>query len=155
MKIGNSLSFRTGRKRPVWSWPFNHFQFTSSIFNQSQPNSTLNLLPSILLVWLWIVEQFAGNEGRTSATDLWAIPPFFLDFLEWWLENTKRSEFEASIWFLFPLDCSQEGYSLVTNSRSTVCNSAQTVECGRKFRNLEGMGWLVTCFFIVGLYNFE
>jgi hypothetical protein len=45
---------------------------------------------------------------------------------------------------------SQEGYSLVTNSHSTVFNSIQTVGDGRKFRNVEGMGWFVTCLFIVG-----
>uniref|UniRef100_A0A183BKK5 Aa_trans domain-containing protein n=1 Tax=Globodera pallida TaxID=36090 RepID=A0A183BKK5_GLOPA len=43
-------------------------------------------------------------------------------------------------------DKNQEGYSLVSNSAATV----QTSECGRKYRNLEGMGWLVTCLFIVG-----
>lgn len=39
----------------------------------------------------------------------------------------------------------QEGYSLVSNSAATV-----ETACGRKFRNVEGMGWLVTCLFIVG-----
>ncbi|KAL3103111.1 hypothetical protein niasHS_002297 [Heterodera schachtii] len=43
-------------------------------------------------------------------------------------------------------DKNQEGYSLVSNSAATV----QTAECGRKYRNIEGMGWLVTCLFIVG-----
>lgn len=36
-----------------------------------------------------------------------------------------------------------EGYSLVTNSQFTVRSEG-------KFRNVEGMGWLITCFFIVG-----
>lgn len=36
-----------------------------------------------------------------------------------------------------------EGYSLVSNS-------AHTVDAGRRFRNVDGMGWLVTCLFIVG-----
>uniref|UniRef100_A0A7E4ZWT3 Aa_trans domain-containing protein n=2 Tax=Panagrellus redivivus TaxID=6233 RepID=A0A7E4ZWT3_PANRE len=40
----------------------------------------------------------------------------------------------------------QEGYSLVSNSANTM----ETVECGTKFRNLKGMGWIVTCLFIVG-----
>uniref|UniRef100_A0A914EE17 Amino acid transporter transmembrane domain-containing protein n=1 Tax=Acrobeloides nanus TaxID=290746 RepID=A0A914EE17_9BILA len=40
----------------------------------------------------------------------------------------------------------QEGYSLVSNSAATV----ETTECGKKFRNIEGMGWIVTCLFIVG-----
>ncbi|KHN86618.1 Proton-coupled amino acid transporter 4 [Toxocara canis] len=38
-----------------------------------------------------------------------------------------------------------EGYSLV-NSTATVEDAA----FGRKFRNIHGMGWLVTCLFIVG-----
>lgn len=42
---------------------------------------------------------------------------------------------------------SQEGYSLVSNSAATV---ETTATCGKKFRNIEGMGWLVTCLFIVG-----
>jgi vesicular inhibitory amino acid transporter len=40
----------------------------------------------------------------------------------------------------------QEGYSLVSNSANTMEN----VECGQKFRNMKGMGWVVTCLFIVG-----
>lgn len=40
----------------------------------------------------------------------------------------------------------QEGYSLVSNSANTM----ETLECGTKFRNLKGMGWIVTCLFIVG-----
>jgi len=39
----------------------------------------------------------------------------------------------------------QEGYSLVSNA-----NTMETVYCGTKFRNLKGMGWIVTCLFIVG-----
>lgn len=26
----------------------------------------------------------------------------------------------------------------------------ENVECGQKFRNMKGMGWVVTCLFIVG-----
>ncbi|KAI6215446.1 Amino acid transporter, transmembrane family-containing protein [Aphelenchoides besseyi] len=40
----------------------------------------------------------------------------------------------------------QEGYSLVSNSANTM----ETLEYTRKYRNVEGMGWLVTCLFIVG-----
>ncbi|KAE9551476.1 hypothetical protein FO519_005321 [Halicephalobus sp. NKZ332] len=40
----------------------------------------------------------------------------------------------------------QEGYSLVSNSANTM----ETVYCGTRFRNLKGMGWIVTCLFIVG-----
>ncbi|KAI1724606.1 transmembrane amino acid transporter protein [Ditylenchus destructor] len=39
----------------------------------------------------------------------------------------------------------QEGYSLVSNSANTV-----ETGCGKKFRNVEGMSWIVTCLFIVG-----
>ncbi|CAD5222423.1 unnamed protein product [Bursaphelenchus xylophilus] len=39
-----------------------------------------------------------------------------------------------------------EGYSLVSNSANTM----ETLEGNKKFRNVEGMGWLVTCLFIVG-----
>lgn len=40
----------------------------------------------------------------------------------------------------------RQEYSLVTNSATTV----ETLEYTRKHRNLEGMGWIVTCLFIVG-----
>lgn len=40
----------------------------------------------------------------------------------------------------------QEGYSLVNNSSSTV----ETLEYAHKYRNVEGMSWIVTCLFIVG-----
>jgi len=39
-----------------------------------------------------------------------------------------------------------DNYTLVSNSANTV----ETLEYTRKYRNVEGMGWIVTCLFIVG-----
>jgi vesicular inhibitory amino acid transporter len=39
-----------------------------------------------------------------------------------------------------------DNYTLVSNSANTV----ETLEYTRKYRNVEGMGWFVTCLFIVG-----
>ncbi|KAH7710177.1 Protein Y4C6B.2 a [Aphelenchoides avenae] len=45
----------------------------------------------------------------------------------------------------------QDGYLLVGDSEARlVSNTTENLECGKKFRNLEGMGWIVTCLFIVG-----
>jgi vesicular inhibitory amino acid transporter len=61
------------------------------------------------------------------------------------LKNGKRSDNNLSS------HSQQDGYLLVGDSEARlVSNTVETLECGKKFRNLEGMGWLVTCLFIVG-----